>query len=363
MQTLLWSVLTLSALGGLFAAALLIADRLLADYGVCEIGVNDREPFSVEGGCTLLDALYANRIFIPSGCGGQGTCGHCKVAVTSGGGPVLPTELPFLTREEMEGGVRLACQVKVKQHIELRIRDEYFNIQEFRAAVAGARMLARDMREVRLRLVEPPQIEFRPGQYVQVQAPAAGGPVHRAYSISSSPSEKGEVELIVRLVPGGAGSTYLHNVQVGDDVTFTGPYGEFILSEDPDAEVVCVAGGCGIAPAKSIISYVYELWPERRCTLFFGVRTAEDVFYREEFERQASERPGFRVHYALSEPQKGAEWDGETGFIHLCVDRHVPADGGPRQAFLCGPEPMIKATEEVLRAKNLPDEMIFYENW
>jgi len=363
METLLYSVLMLSALGGLFAAALLIADRLLTDYGVCEIKANDWEPLSVEGGCTLLDALYANRIFIPSGCGGQGTCGHCKVTVISGGGPVLPTELPLLTQEEIANGVRLACQVKVKQDIEVRIREEYFSIQQFRALVASVRTLARDMREIRLRLTEPDRIEFRPGQYVQVEVPARGGPVHRAYSISSSPSEQGEVELIVRLVPGGVGSTYLHNVEVGDDVTFTGPYGEFILSEAPDTEVVCVAGGCGIAPAKSIISYVHERWPGRRCTLFFGVRTTQDVFYREEFERLTGEHPGLRVHYALSEPEKGADWDGETGFIHLCVDRLLAADDRPRQAFLCGPEPMIRATEEVLRAKDIPVEMIFYENW
>lgn len=361
-ETFIYSVVILSLLGGLFAATLLVADRLLANYGPCEVGVNEQEQFTVQGGCTVLDALYANRIYIPSGCGGQGTCGHCKVTVISGGGPVLPTELPLLSQEEIESGVRLACQVKVKQDVELRIKEEYLHIQEFNAVVAATRVLTHDVREIRLRLVEPREIDFRPGQYVQVQIPVGGGVEHRAYSISSTPDERGAIELIVRLVPGGLGSTYLHNVRAGDPVAFTGPYGDFVLSEDPDTEVVCVAGGCGIAPLKSIVLHVEKKWPQRRCTLFFGVRTTNDVFYLREFEQKARRRPNFQVHYALSEPKDDPHWEGQTGFIHLCVEKHL-SGAGPRQAFLCGPEPMVKATEEVLKAKNVPDDMIFYDNW
>ncbi len=357
-----YSALTLSALGGLFATMLLIADRFLANYGPCRIDVNGERSVTVEGGCTVLDALYSNEVFIPSGCGGQGTCGHCKVTLLSGGGPVLPTELPLLSEQEIAAGVRLACQVKVKQDVELRVREEYFSIQRFTAEVAAARMLTHDTREVRLRLVEPPIIDFRPGQYVQVEVPVKGESVHRAYSISSAPEQAGEIGLIVRLVPGGAGSTYLHRVRAGDRVSFTGPYGEFVLSEHPETEVVCVAGGCGIAPIKCILEYVCRRWPARPCRLFFGVRAARDLLCMDEFRRLAREHPAFAVHCALSAPEPGDEWDGETGLIHLSVERHL-APGPPRQAFLCGPEPMVRATEEVLRARDVPDAMIYYDNW
>jgi Na+-transporting NADH:ubiquinone oxidoreductase subunit F len=362
LETFLYSVAMLAGLGGLFAAMLIVADRVLANYGPCDIGINEREPITVEGGCTLLDALYDHEIFIPSGCGGQGTCGHCKVTVLSGGGPVLPTELPLLTKEELAAGVRLACQVKVKEAIRIRIPQHYFDIRQFQAIVEDARMLTHDMREIRLRLADPTGIDFRPGQYVQVQVPTRTGPVHRAYSISSSPDEPGVVELVVRLIPGGVGSTYMHSVQPGEPVKFTGPFGEFVLSADPQTEVVCVAGGCGVAPTMSIIHYMLKRWPERRCTLFFGVRTQDDLFYQDEFEQIRRQWPGFSVHCALSEPERAGEWDGETGFVHLSVDRHL--DGTtPRQAFLCGPPPMIEATERVLRDKDVPPRMIFYENW
>jgi Na+-transporting NADH:ubiquinone oxidoreductase subunit F len=357
-----YSVVTLALLGGLFASLLLIADRLLADYGPCEVAVNEEEPVTVEGGCTLLEALYDNRVFIPSGCGGQGTCGHCKVVVLSGGGPLLPTELPFLTAEDIEAGVRLACQVKVKRDVRVRVREEYLHVQEFRAVVSAARAVTHDIRELRLRLLEPPAISFRPGQYVQVQVPTRRSAEHRAYSISSPPEQTREIELVVRLVPGGLGSTYLHRIEVGEELAFTGPYGDFALSEDPETEIVCVAGGCGIAPARSILRHATQRWPERPCALFFGVRTSRDVFYLEELEEAARRRPNLRVYYALSEPERGTNWQGETGFIHLSVERHLEGRR-PRQAFLCGPEPMIEATEEVLRARGVPEEMIYYDSW
>lgn len=358
----LYSILMLAGLGGMFAAMLIVADRVIANYGPCDIRINERESITVEGGRTLLDALYEHEVFIPSGCGGQGTCGHCKVTVLSGGGPVLPTELPLLTKDELAAGVRLACQVKVKEPVRLRIPEHYFDVRQFHSVVESTRMLTHDMREIRLRLLDPPEISFRPGQYVQVEAPTRSGSEHRAYSISSSPDEPDIVELVVRLIPGGVGSTYLHSVQPGDTVIFTGPFGEFELTPDPEAEVVCVAGGCGVAPTMSIVQYMREHCPERRCTLFFGVRTHEDLFYLDRFEAIRRQWPGFSVHCALSEPPDADEWDGDTGFVHLSVDRHLDGNA-KRQAFLCGPEPMIEATERVLRDKDVPPCMIFYENW
>ncbi len=359
-------LLSILVLGGLLAglAVLLsVAESYLLDYGICTIDINSGErPIQVEGGQTLLSSLYSNQIFIPSACGGKGSCGHCKITVTSGGGPVLPTERPYLSRLEVRSNVRLACQVKVRQDIYVRIPEEFLNIKLFSATVESARELTYDIKEIRLRLKEPAEISYLPGQYVQVEAPSPDGPVFRAYSISSASAEPSVVELVVRLVPGGIASTYLHNLSVGDEVTFTGPYGEFRLSEDPSVELVCVGGGCGMAPIRNIIYSLYEKWPERSCWFFFGVRTRSDIFYLEQFKQLQRQFPDFQVVYALSEAHGDKQWDGETGFIHLAVDKYL--EPGPRrQAFLCGPPLMIKAVTTVLREKGVDPEDIFYDEF
>ncbi|MHC4230693.1 MAG: FAD-binding oxidoreductase, partial [Planctomycetota bacterium] len=188
-------------------------------------------------------------------------------------------------------------------------------------------------------------------------------PIFRAYSISSPVYEPNVVELVVRLVPGGIGSTYLHNLKGGDRVAFTGPYGEFRLNEDPSMEIVCVGGGCGMAPMKNIIYTIYHRWPERPCWLFFGCRTTHDIFYLERFEELAREFPNLHVVYALSdELGPDEQWDGETGFIHLAVDKCLEP-GTARQAFLCGPPPMIAAVTRVLEEKGMNSEDVFYDEF
>lgn len=345
-------------------ALLLIAERLLVNYGECQVSINAGERvLTTNGGGTLLATFYEQEIFIPSACGGKGSCGFCKVTVASGGGPVLPTETPYLTRREMRAGVRLACQVKVREDLVVEMPEEFLNVRLYQSTVGATRELTYDIKEIRLELEEPPEIEFRPGQYVQVQAPSPEGPVFRAYSISSPVSQRARVELVVRLVPGGIGSTYLHTRQPGDPVIFAGPFGDFHLSEDPEAEVICVAGGCGIAPVRCIIHSLYERWPQRRCWFFFGCRGTRDVFYLKDFQALARQHPNFRVVYALSDPlEPGESWDGETGFIHLSVDKYLKP-GVKRQAFLCGPPPMIEAVTTVLKEKGLRDEDIFYDKF
>ena len=359
-----WSVVCFAGLTMALSAALMVAARVLVNYGICKLDINaGEEPLEVEGGQTLLSALYANEIFIPSACGGKGSCGHCKITVTEGGGPVLPTEKPYLSRKEIRANVRLACQVKIREDIFVRIPEDLLNVKMFEATVASTVELTHDIKEIRMRLVEPAEISQRPGQYVQVQAPSPDGPVFRAYSISSAAHESNDVGLVVRLVPDGIGSTYLHNVEPGDTVNFTGPYGEFHLNEDPSVEIVCVGGGCGMAPMKNIIDTLYERWPERICWLFFGCRTTEDVFYLERFQELAKKHLSFHVIYALSdELEDGEQWDGETGFIHLAVDKYLEA-GVARQAFLCGPPLMIEAVTRILLAKGLPPEEIFYDEF
>ncbi len=361
-----YAVGVLAGLGLVLSALIQLAEKLLADYGVVTVRVNNEKEFAVEGGVTLLDILYGNRVFIPSACGGKGTCGFCKVSVIDGGGPVLPTETPFLTPAERTSGVRLACQVKVKEDLAARVRPEYLSVREFCAKVVSAAMLTHDVREIRLGLVEPSEIDFRAGQYVQVSVPGRGEPVFRAYSVASAPEERREIELLVRLVPGGVCSTYLHGVEPGDEVTFTGPYGEFDLDEDESTELVLVAGGCGIAPIRSIIRHVCAGWPDRRSWLFFGARSEEDLFNLDEFRGLADTHPGFEFHCALSAPAPADEWDGEVGFIHESVERHMPSVRGKGkrcQAFLCGPKPMLEASIRVLRAKGVRGDRIYYDEF
>jgi Na+-transporting NADH:ubiquinone oxidoreductase subunit F len=360
----LLSILSFSGLTVGLAAMLITAERFLISYSICRLDINAGEKvMEVAGGQTLLSALYANEIFIPSACGGKGTCGHCKVTVIAGGGPVLPTETPYLTRKEIRSNLRLACQVKIREDIYVRIPEDLLNVRMFTTTVETSIDLTYDMKEIRLRLNDPPEILHRPGQYVQVQAPSPDGPVFRAYSISSPVYEPNIVQLVVRLVPGGIGSTFLHNVKSGDTVYFTGPYGEFWLDEDPLVEIVCVGGGCGIAPMRNIIYTLYDRWPERVCWLFFGCRTTRDVFYLEQFEELAKKHPNFHVVFALSEQLgKDEKWDGETGFIHLSVDKYLEP-GTRRQAFLCGPEPMIEAVTKVLDEKETNPKNIFYDKF
>ncbi len=343
---------------------LIFAERVLVNYGECKIDINSGgKELEVQGGQSLLSAFYSNKVFIPSACGGKGSCGFCKVTVKSGGGPVLPTELPYLSRKELKTDVRLACQVKVREDVVVTMPEEYLSVQEFTAEVISTISLTQDMKEIRFKLIEPEILNQRAGQYIQMECPSDDGPVYRAYSIASPPSEPNIVEIIVRLVPDGIGSTYLHNLNVGDTVTLTGPYGEFVLNEDPDVAMVCVGGGAGMAPMKNIIYTIYEKWPDRKCTLYFGCRNTYDTIYLDMFKEFKAVHPAFDYVYALSSPLGPEEkWDGETGFIHIAVDKCM-TDGDNSTAFLCGPPLMIDAVTKTLKTKGLADDDIFFDDF
>jgi len=242
MENYLIYICALAVLGGLSVAItvlLLLANRMFCNYGPCTIHVNAEEPFVVDGGCNLLDALYSHEIYIPSACGGQGTCGFCKCRVLEGGGPLLPTEEPFLSTEELKNNTRLSCQVKVKEDMRLQVREEFLYVQELKAKVTRRRMITGDTVEIAFELIEPGEIEYRPGQYVQIAIPGKKEE-WRAYSICTPPGSRNEIELLVRLIPGGLGSTYVHSLEVEDEVKMLGPYGDFHL--DDDASIVCVGG-------------------------------------------------------------------------------------------------------------------------
>jgi len=364
-----WAVVICCGVGTGLAILLIVAEALFANYGECEIDINSGEKkLTVQGGDTLLGSLFENKVFIPSACGGRATCGYCKVQVFSGGGPVLPMEVPFFTKKERRSQWRLACQVKVKENVTVGIPEEYLAIQEFEAECIAEKYVTHDMKEISFRLIEPARIRFRAGQYVQFKCPTPDGKdhVYRGYSLAIGEGEESvsdQIDLIVRLVPDGIGSTYLHNLKAGEPAILNGPYGEFELSEEPGKELIMIGGGCGMAPMRSLIYTMAKKYPDRKCTLYFGARAKRDIFYVEEFDDLKKTYPNFDYVYALSDPLPDDDWEGDVGFIHLFVDKYVD-QGANAQAFLCGPPPMIEAAMEVLKAKGLiEDEDTFYDKF
>ncbi|MGQ9609481.1 MAG: NADH:ubiquinone reductase (Na(+)-transporting) subunit F [bacterium] len=351
------SIIVMCGIAAIIGIIIIIAEYLFANYGECKIRINDSIELLVNGGRSLLSYLFDNKIFIPSACGGKAVCGFCKVKVINGGGLVLPLEKPFLTRDEILNNIRLACQVKVTSDIEILIPDEYLAILEYRAKVSKIRDLNYDTKEIILNLEEPENISFKPGQYIQLQVP--GTCEYRAYSIASTPEQSNIIRLVVRLVPGGICSTYIHEqLKEGDEVFFTGPFGNLVLNEDSNSDIIAVAGGCGIAPFMSMIFHLLKKGSKRNIRLFFGVRTEADLYFVEEFQKCSEAYDNFEIHISLSEPSK--DWQGETGLIHQLVDKYIErADNA--SAYLCGPSAMIDAVINVLLSKGIARNRIFFD--
>lgn len=365
MTELLIAVSVLCAINTGLAILLMIADATIGNYGPCDVTVNGSKKLTVQGGRSLLNALKDQQIFIPSACGGRGSCGLCKVTVLGGAGALLSTETPWLTPEEQKAGVRLACQVKVKRDLSIRIPEELFSVRQYRTQVAGLSDLTYDIKEVRLRLVEPPGITFTAGQYVQIEVPPyelTDEPVYRAYSVASVPSQSGELELEIRYVPNGICTTYVHKrLKVGDTVTINGPYGDFGL-QPTDREIICIAGGSGMAPIKSILLEMERTKNPRACRYFFGARARRDLFMVDQMRALEHSLPNFRFIPALSAPEPGDSWDGETGLITEVVSRHLQ-DASGAEAYLCGSPLMIDACIPVLRSKGMPEANIFFDKF
>jgi len=365
-MALLLPIFVLCGICGALAALLTAARRVLTNYGVCRIRINDgAREFEVRGGESLLTVLMNHNLFVPSACGGRGSCGLCKVAVKSGGGPVLPTEEPHLTPDDLAAGHRLACQVKVREDLDIEIPEELFSIRRYRATVAELRPLTRDIRLVRLELIDPETISFKPGQYVQLEAPAYGDnpePVYRAYSIASDPRDQHHVDLIIRLIPGGICTTWVFTIlKEGDEVSFNGPYGDFYLRDNP-GDAIFIAGGSGMAPFRSILADMRNRRIARKTRYYFGARSKRDLFLLEEMTAYERELPDFRFIPALSDPTPEDEWQGETGLITDVVARHHP-DCSEAEAYLCGSPGMIAACIGVLTKRGMPQECIYYDNF
>jgi Na+-transporting NADH:ubiquinone oxidoreductase subunit F len=343
-----------------------VADSYIANYGEVHIVINEQKDLEVEGGSPLLFSLMGEGIFVPSACGGKGTCALCKLQVLDGGGPVLPTEKPYLSPEEIDASVRLSCQVKVRNDLKIQIPDELFNIKEFQAMVEEIQDLTPTIKGIHLKILSPEEgIRFKAGQYIQVWVPAyelSKESEYRAYSICSGPYDPMSLDLVITKVPEGVVSTYVHDfLKEGDQVTIAGPYGEFYLRES-DREILFIATGSGLAPIKSILHQMEKEKIDRKATLYFGARTREDLYYWDRLKKFEETVPDFTFLPTLSRATEEDRWEGEQGRVTDLIDKYI-RDSAEIEVYMCGNPAMVESCEKLLQKKGIPQERIYYDKF
>ncbi|TVP94917.1 MAG: oxidoreductase [Acholeplasmatales bacterium] len=340
---------------------LILADKLLGSGGERKIVLNQKREIPVDSDETVLTLLSNQKIFIPSACGGKATCGLCKVRVVEGGGPIRGTEKPFMSEDELSRGVRLSCQLKVREDMAIEIPESMLGAVEFKTRVVKVEDLTYDTKMVRLKLIEPKTMDFKPGQYAQIKVP--GIESIRAYSIASNPRFNDHIEFIIRLVPKGQATTFVHKaMREGDPLTITGPYGDFFLQEDSDRDMICIAGGSGKAPIRAILQYMKDRGMTRKVIYFFGARTTRDLYYTEEMQALEAEFENFTYVPALSHAEPDEKWEGAQGLITEVVDR-MTGDLREAEAYLCGSPGMIDACIKVLEKHDIQSEHVFYDKF
>ena len=363
--TVLIAVGVVSSIGAGLAAVRGVSERFLVNYGPCTIIVNNEREFTVDGGKSLLSVLTGEKLFIPSACGGRGTCGLCKLKVLEGAGPLLPTEEPYLEKEERESNVRLACQVKVRENLKIEIPKELLSIQEYTCKCTDIQDLTHDIKQFRFELMEPKTIDYIPGQYIQLLTPVyekSSEEVYRAYSISSDPSDKNIIELIIRLVPGGICTTYCFEyLKVGDEIRMNGPYGDFRLSET-EAPIVFIAGGSGMAPIKCMLHEMKNTGNRRKSIYCFGANKVNELCYVDLMGQLESELADFTFIPVVAEPEGHENWKGERGLVTHAVERNLKG-ADTCEAYLCGSPGLIDAAIEVLKTMGVTDDRIFYDKF
>ncbi len=366
MNEIITTTIAVTAISAIFAFLLTLADRTIGNYGEVKLVINDEKEFTVNGGSSLLSTLIDEKIFIPSACGGKGTCGYCKVKVHEGGGPILPTETPFMTEEELKGNVRLSCQCKVKQDIKIEIPDELFNVKEYFATIEEMEEMTSVIKRVKMKLPEGEEISFKPGQFIQLKAPLYEGndeEVYRAYSIASSAADKTHIELFIGYVPGGKCTTYVHkHLKIGDTVQINGPYGDFYFQEDNDRELILVAAGTGIAPILSILNHLKEYKINRKATFYFGAKTPDDLFLLDYFKELEESLYDFKFVPTLSRVTEEHNWTGEKGRVNNAIEKYLD-DPNHKEAYLCGNPAMIDSMVKALVDKGIPEELIYFDKF
>ena len=419
-NTILAAILVIVVVSLILVALLLFIKTKLTPSGSVKIDINNgKKVLEVPMGGNILGTLAEQKIFLPSACGGKGNCGQCKCQVLEGGGTILPTEVGFFTRKQIADNWRLGCQVKVKDNLKIQIPDSALSVKKLECEVISNKNVATFIKEFTVRLPEGENIEFKSGEYIQIDIPEYDVnfadmdvdpiyradwekygffdlkykntvPTIRAYSMASYPAEKNVIKLNVRIatppfdrsqpkgvfkmlpVPPGIASTFVFSRKPGDKVWISGPYGEFLLpKDDPDSqEYVFVGGGAGMAPLRSHIMHLFKtLKTKKEVHFFYGARALVEAFYLEDFAEIEKEFPNFHFHLALDRPDPAADAAGvkyTAGFVHNVMnetylkDHEAPED---IKYFMCGPPMMVSSVVNLLDSLGVAPESILYDNF
>jgi Na+-transporting NADH:ubiquinone oxidoreductase subunit F len=392
----------------LLVVMLLYARDKLSPKGDVALHINDRE-LVVEPGSNLLMTLSQNDVFLPSACGGGGTCGMCKCQIIEGGGSILPTETGFFTRKEQNDHWRLGCQVKVREPLKIKLPEAILGIKKWECEVVSNRNVATFIKEFVVKLPEGEQLDFAPGGYIQIDVPKYqtsfrdfiieedfrsdwdkfkmwdlsiknSEETFRAYSMANYPAEKNLIKLNIRIatppwdnakkdfihVPPGICSSFVFSRKPGDKVTISGPYGEFHI-KDTNAEMIYIGGGAGMAPLRSHIFHLFRtLKTQRKVSYWYGARSLREVFYEDEFRAIEKQFPNFTFNLALSEQLPEDNWTGYTGFIHqVLIDNYLSKCDDPEdiEYYFCGPPVMNNAVIKMLDSLGVPQENIAFDDF
>jgi Na+-transporting NADH:ubiquinone oxidoreductase subunit F len=405
MLEILYSVILFTIIMVLLTLLILWVRARLVPQGDVTIRMNGERDITAPTGGRLLGTLADSGIFVPSACGGGGTCGQCRVKVFEGGGSLLPTESSLITKREAIAGERLACQVAVTQDMNIHVPDEVFGVQKWECSVLSNDNVATFIKELVLALPPGEKLDFRAGGYIQIECPSheltysefdigeefvddwkrfnlfeiksvVTEPTMRAYSMANYPEEDTVVMLNVRIatpppgppgkIPPGVMSSYIFNLKPGDTVTVSGPYGEFFARET-GAEMVFIGGGAGMAPMRShIFDQLKRLNSNRKITFWYGARSLREAFYVDEFDELETQFENFSWHLALSDPLPEDEWIGLEGFIHTVLYEHYLKDHpAPEDCeyYMCGPPMMIAAVNRMLDDLGVEEENILFDDF
>lgn len=409
--TILAAVVIFLILTLLLVAILLLAKAKLTPSGELKIRINGEREVITSAGSTLLSSLAANKIFLPSACGGGGSCGMCRCQVEEGGGEILPTEVGFFTRKQIKDHYRLACQVKVKNDLEIKIPQSILGIKKWECEVVSNNNVASFIKEFVVRLPEGETLNFQPGSYIQIDVPKYDikfadmdidekyrdewdkfkmwglvckndEETYRAYSMANHPAEGNIVMLNIRIatppfdrnagtwaagIKPGICSSYIFSRKPGDKVTVSGPYGEFHIL-NTKREMLYIGGGAGMAPLRSHLLHLFKTLKttDRKISYWYGARSRREIFYEEDFRAIERDFPNFSFHIALSDPQPEDDWTGYTGFIHQVIyDHYLKDHDAPEdiEYYMCGPGPMSKAVEKMLDDLGVPAQNLMFDNF
>ncbi len=393
----------------LLVLVLLFARKKLTPQGEAILNINNEKDLSVSPGGTVLGSLSNADIFLPSACGGGGTCGMCKCQVNEGGGSILPTETSFFTRKEQAANWRLGCQVKVRGDMKISVPEEVMGIKKWECEVVSNRNVASFIKEFVVKLPEGETLDFKSGGYIQIDVPKYDiafkdmdieeeyhsewdkfklwdlktkntEETYRAYSMANHPAEGNIIMLNIRIatppwdpkkgtwsnVSPGICSSYVFTRKPGDKVTISGPYGEFFIQET-DAEMLYIGGGAGMAPLRSHLFHLFHTAKSgRKVSYWYGARSRREIFYEEDFRAIEKEFPNFKFTIALSDPQPEDNWDGPVGFIHQVIyDEYLSKHSEPEdiEYYMCGPGPMVNAVNKMLYNLGVSEENIYYDDF